>query len=456
MTLLPTARAGRLAALLLTTLPAAASAATLGLVEVADTGAVPAPIHLAAPPGDDRLFVLSRNGQIRTIGPTGSVAQVFAGPGGGVAQSGERGAYAIAFAPDFDTSGHLYMSYVAPGDVHRVSRFTVPDRATGAVDPASERVIAAIPHPMDGTGNHYGGWIGFDTAGRLFVTTGDSGSLLQDNPPTLDPRLGKVLRIDPSTDAFPGDDLRNYAIPDDNAGGSEIYARDLRNPYRGGYDRETGTLLIADVGQNRVEEVNIGVDGASYGWPAFEGSLAFRRDLLPGEPSDFEFPAYEYLHDTAPIEGRSITGGEVYRGPIAALDGQYFFGDFGSGGIFSLDFVPDAMSVDAILPDESLTAWDIEIDGAPEPAIASLAGFGVDADGALYVLGLGFGGGQPAGVFRIASVEGFGAVPLPASAWLLLAGLGALAWRAQRRKAPTSSRCGDQRNWSTGRTQSSA
>ncbi len=459
--------AGRLAACVLAAVPAAAVSATLGLTRIDSASPVPAPIHLAAPPDDpSQLFVLSRSGAIHRYDRTTEAFDAvpfFSGPGD-VASAGERGAYAIAFDRNFAGNGRLFLSYVDTGEVHRVVALdtTAPELADAnpANDAAALSPVIGIPHPSDGSTNHYGGWIGVDTDNRLLITTGDSGRLLT-SPLPPDTLLGKVLRIDATADAFPGDPQRNYAIPAENLSGTEVFANELRNPYRAGYDDQTETLLIADVGENRVEEVNIGLNNARYGWPAFEGSLEFRGDLLPGDPSEFDFPAFEYPHDTPPIDGRSITGGEVYRGPIPELEGQYFFGDFGSGGIYSLDFVPDAPTLDGVLPEDSLTVWDIEVDGVPALGIDALSSFGLDADGGLYVMGLGFGqagGTREAGIFQITSVEGFGRVPLPASGWLLIGGLGALALRArrQRRKAPTSSRCGDQRNWSTGRTQSSA
>ena len=476
MTLSPAA-AGRLAALLLAALPGAAAAATLGLTRIDAAAPVPAPIHVAAPPGDSsQLFVLSRGGTIhrydRTTGAF-DAAPYFSGlPTSGpdrVGTGGERGAYAIAFDRNFATNGQLYLSYQSAGEVHRV--VAIDTRAADINAPTSLQPVIEIAHPTDGSSNHYAGWIGVDTENRLLVTTGDSGNLLNaDLPPGS--LLGKVLRIAPAPDIFASTTDANYSTVSGgtgqpiNASGTEVYAQSLRNPYRAGYDAATGALRIADVGQDRFEEVNLGRDGANYGWPAREGPEAFTSPSAPaadvlerraGGPPPYDDPVFSYRHDTDPIFGRSITGGEVYRGPIAALDGQYFFGDFGSGGIYSLDFVPDALSLDAILPDDSLTVWDIEIDGVATPAgqspITGLSSFGLDADGGLYVTGL---FGARAGVFAVTSAGDFGVVPLPASGWLLLGGIGALALRAQRRKAPTSSRCGDHRNWSTGRTQSSA
>ncbi|MEO1601297.1 MAG: PQQ-dependent sugar dehydrogenase [Pseudomonadota bacterium] len=383
------------------------SAATLGLTRIVDGPSIAAPIHAAAPPGDsERLFILGRGGDISVYDrTTGGLSPLYAGPSD-VSQAGERGAYAIAFDQDFASNGQLYLSYVTTGDVHRVVEI---DTLASDVDAAPLREILAIQHPDDGTGNHYGGWLGTDTDGNLILTTGDSGSRVVNDP--NNPLLAKVLRIDPET------------------GDTEVIGDGLRNPYRAGYDAATDTLIIADVGEGRREEINLGTDGANYGWPAFEGTLPFAASAFP-DGTVFTDPIFEYDHETDPIQGRSVTGGEIYRGDVTELDGQYFFGDFFSDQVFSF----------AIEGGEAgpLTVWDLDIDVGD---IAALSSFGLDGDGNLYLLDL------TGEVFLVTSAEGFVTstpVPLPASVWLLAGALALLG--AQRRKAPTSSKCADQRN----------
>ncbi|MEM9145286.1 MAG: PQQ-dependent sugar dehydrogenase [Pseudomonadota bacterium] len=418
------------------------AAATLGLTRIVDDTGVANPIHVAAPPGDsDRLFILDRSGVIRIYDRSSGtlLATPFFDNSAVTATSGERGAYAIAFDRNFATTGRLYLSYVdnrgaGGAETHRVISVDASANPNVA-DAVSVRTVIDIPHTIDGSGNHYGGWIGVDTANTLLITTGDSGQ--QSDLENGSPLLGSILRIDPNGDDFPTDAGRNYAIPGDNVspgGGpvTEVIAEGFRNPYRGGYDDATGTLLVGDVGQNRLEEVNIVEQGLNYGWPDFEGTLPFSTFFPPG--TLFEDPAFEYVHGAEPIAGSSITGGEVYRGPLGALDGLYFFGDFISDRILSLEF--DAAS--GTLSD--LTRWDLDIDAGD---ITGLASFGQDGDGNLYVIDL-FGD-----VFLVSSAEDVDrnvAVPLPASGLLLLGGLAALGAARYRRKAPTSSTWADQRN----------
>jgi glucose/arabinose dehydrogenase len=169
-----------------------------------------------------------------------------------------------------------------------------------------------------------------------------------------------MLRIDrngqvPKDNPFVGnDDVRD-----------EIWAIGLRNPWRFSFDRQTGTLWAADVGQNAVEEINIIAEGENYGWRWYEGSQNYTRDQPPKD-QDFIEPVFEYGHS----KGRSVTGGYVYRGTeFPALQGQYFFGDFVTGKMWSLS--SDTFKATVL------------------PQLANPSGFGEDQNGELYVLSYG-------------------------------------------------------------------
>lgn len=404
-----------------------ASAATLELTEIIAPGAIVEPIHAAAPPGDEtRLFVLSRRtGRIDIYDrTTGQLAPTpfFEGPGdvGGVR---EQGAYAIAFDPDFATNGRVFLSYANTAGDHLVVQ--VVD--TGGARPEVATVLT-VEHPDDNLQGHFGGWIGVDVAGNLFVTTGDSDEI-PPPPATVDAEsqdlsnlLGAVLRITPNAvGEAPG-----YTIPEGNLdpsqGRPEIWAHGLRNPFRAGYDAETGALLIGDVGENRAEEINLGIPGANYGWPAREGFLPFPPELVAGMPDfdgPFEDPLFQYLH--APGQLQSVAGGEVYRGPVAGLEGLYFFADIVTTQVYSLEFDPDAPSL------TDLTEWVLDFDTG---GIGVLVSFAKDASDNLYALD------QFGGVYQVTGARDVvraAEIPLPAAIWLMGAGL-ALGLAAARRR----------------------
>ena len=281
--------------------------------------------------GSGLLYALRQQGFILIIGPDGSVGQEpFLAIDDRVRAGGERGLLGLAFHPDFESTGRFFVDYTDVNGDTVVSEFGLG--ADGAGNPDSERVLLHIDQPFS---NHNGGMLAFGPDGYLYIGTGDGGSGgdPQGNGQNLDTLLGKILRID--VDAGQGN-----AIPIDNpfaAGGGlpEIWSYGLRNPWRFSFDRLTGAMFIADVGQNAWEEVDAepaGSGGRNYGWNIMEGERCYAkaRCLVAG----LTLPVAVYPHD----DGCSITGGYVYRGSqFPALYGGYVFADYCTGTLWALD-----------------------------------------------------------------------------------------------------------------------
>ncbi|MDZ7705205.1 MAG: PQQ-dependent sugar dehydrogenase [Trueperaceae bacterium] len=283
--------------------------------------------------GSERLFVVQQTGQIRIVQNGEVFAQPFLDISDRTRRDGERGLLGLAFHPDYTDNGLLYVNYTRASNGSTViAEFSVtndPNRA----DPASERVLLDIAQPY---ANHNGGQLAFGPDGYLYIGTGDGGAAGDPRENGQDPTtlLGALLRIDVSN----GDP---YAVPNDNpfVGDAnrrdEIWAYGLRNPWRFSFDRDTGDLFIADVGQNAWEEVNFQAassdGGENYGWNIMEASHCFEpRDNC--DESGLIIPIMEYSHSV----GRSITGGYRYRGAdVRALQGHYVFGDFVTGIIWA-------------------------------------------------------------------------------------------------------------------------
>jgi glucose/arabinose dehydrogenase len=395
------------------------------------------PVFLAAPEGDDRLFILERTGQILLYEGGVLLPQPFLDLSGVVDRGGdggpgnEGGLLGLAFDPDYDTSRAFYVYYTITGSplISRLSRFLTQAGNPDLADAASEKILYQVPQPAT---NHNGGTILFGPDGMLYWGLGDGGN--QNDPDEVaqdgTTELGKMLRLDVSfTD--PQDD---YTVPADNpfVGPDgvldEIWALGLRNPYRFSFDRELGDLYIGDVGQNTIEEVDVqpasSTGGENYGWDVMEGSNCFEPPD-PGEPPcndpGLTLPVFEYEHSSPPpgcnVAG-SITGGVVYRGSDAGLQGQYLFGDFNCSGLWSFEWD----GAEGIVPGSL-------VDRAAEfqPDVGSIlrpVAFGEDGHGEVYILDLESGG--PTGeVFRL--------VPEPGAALLTLAGGAVLALSGHRR-----------------------
>jgi len=322
------------------------------------------PLFLTYAPGDPtRLFVVEQRGTIQVFqndpGTTGST--VFLDIQAKVVSGGEMGLLGLAFDPDYATNGFFYVYYSAPGGANHqsiVARYQVtadPDVA----DPASEAILLQFSEPY---ANHNGGCLAFGPDKNLYIAVGDGGNAgdPQNNAQTLTTVLGKILRIT-NTGAIPADN------PFFGMGGGvreEIWAYGLRNPWRFSFDRGTGDLWCGDVGQNKIEEIDIIVKGGNYGWRLFEGDQDYNNPTNV-DISTTNRPVVTYTHAV----GSAVTGGYVYRGAaVTGLAGSYVYGDFGSGRLWAL--VWNGTSV----------VSNAEIASVPAPA-----SFGEDFAGELYI-----------------------------------------------------------------------
>jgi glucose/arabinose dehydrogenase len=286
------------------------------------------PVFVTAIPGSNQLAVVEQDGVVRVFvdSDATTTSTVLLDIDSLVSSGGETGLLGLAFDPDYATNGYLYVNYTAAGPLRtRVSRFTV---TAGVGDPNSEALLVEFNQPFS---NHNGGMLAFGLDGRLYVASGDGGSGgdPQDNAQNLGNLLGKILRLTTTPGAvIPGD---NPFVATPGARG-EIWAYGLRNPWRFSVDRQTGELWIGDVGQNALEEIDLGAAGANYGWRVYEGSQSYNNPTsIPA--SSFTAPVFEYDHG----QGQSITGGYRYRGSaVPALAGRYVYGDFVSGRIWAL------------------------------------------------------------------------------------------------------------------------
>ena len=369
------------------------------------------PVFVTHAPGDpDRLFICLQGGQIRIYDlNTNSLKPTPFMTVPNLSSGGERGLLGLAFHPDYQNNGYFYVNFTdnSSGDT-RVTRFTRTNADTG--NPSTAYKLIEFHQPQS---NHNAGWIDFGMDGYLYIASGDGGGAndsgsghtsgignAQDITNNL---LGKMLRIDVNSDDFPSDVNRNYAIPADNpfvgvTGDDEIYTYGLRNPWRCSFDRETGDLYMADVGQNAIEEVSLlpfdSPGGENYGWRNREGTAG-------SQPSGGSVdPIYTYNQGASSGRGFSITGGYVYRGPLVGLRGNYFFSDYVWGGIRSIRFDGSNEGDFDGNNYDSFTNWASQTTYTNGGFINNPSSFGEDLAGNLYVCDL--SGGE---IFRLTDVE---------------------------------------------------
>jgi glucose/arabinose dehydrogenase len=294
-------------------------------------------------------YVVKQEGSIRRFFNRAPTTDFLAIPGAAMTNGGERGLLGMAFAPDYATSGHVYVNFTDQNGHTQISRFT----KSGTILPYSSRHdVIRINQPYS---NHNGGTLRFGPDGYLYIGMGDGGSGYDpgnraQNPAEL---LGKFLRIDPTGDDFPLDPDRNYSIPTTNPfyGADPIGARDeiwsfgWRNPYKWAFasfgPNATGALFAGDVGQVTYEEVNFeppNTGGRNYGWVVKEGNIF----------TGYGTAAYGPLIDPAFYYPRSwgtvVVGGQVYRGSAlpSFYRSRYFLADYAFSKIWSMPYSPNS------------------------------------------------------------------------------------------------------------------
>ncbi len=373
-------------------------------VVVAGTEGLVDPVFVTHAPGDfGRVFIIEQPGRIRILDISQNPPVLVGTPFLDIVSrvnsvASERGLLGLAFHPNYSANGFFYVDYTDVSGNTNISRFQVSAGNPDLADSASEVNLFTIAQPQS---NHNGGWLSFSPVdGFLYIGTGDGGNFndvgtghtantgnSQDITNNL---LGKMLRIDVDTK---NSSNGKYGIPASNpfvgvTGDDEIWAYGLRNPWRNAFDRDTGDLIIADVGQNAWEEINFqlasSTGGENWGWRCREGAHDFASATTLGcDTATLLDPIHEYSHGV----GCSITGGEVYRGcGIADLGGTYFFADFCSASIWSFQVVGGVVTGFQDRTAELASTGSV---------IGLISSFGLDAFGEIYICDI---GGE---VFRI-------------------------------------------------------
>lgn len=329
------------------------------------------PVHLTAPAGDDRLFIVELGGTIRIIEAGAALGTPFLDISANVSTGGERGLLSMAFDPQYATNRRFYVNYTDLNGNTRVERYVASVGDPDVADAGSAELILAVNQPED---NHNGGHLLFGPDGMLYVAMGDGGGngLVSQDLTSL---LGKLLRLD-VRGAAP------YAVPPGNpyvgsttGARAEIWASGLRNPWRIAFDDPSDRIYIADVGETSLEEINVEsvtADGLNYGWNVMEGTECFNAASC--SQAGLTLPKHTYDH----AGGRcSITGGAVYRGDaMPSMRGHYFYADLCQDGVRSLR-VSGGSTTDHRL-------WETG-------DLGNIVSFGTDSDGEMYVISAGGG-----------------------------------------------------------------
>ncbi len=345
------------------------------------TMSLSSPVFLTAAPGDTaRLFIVEQGGRVRIFDVPGGTqrATSFLDLSGLVLSGGERGLLGMAFDPDYATNRRFYVYYTdANGDLV-IARYLRDAANPDLADPSSATVLLKISHPN--FSNHNGGMLAFGPDNCLYAGPGDGGSGgdPNNNAQNLNQRLGKILRLDPTT----GGPCANVIANPFAGGGGDllVWSLGLRNPWRFSFDRQTGDLYIADVGQNAREEVNVSPApnagrGLNYGWRLTEGFACFNPSSNC-DPGGLTPPILDYPHASGAC---SVTGGYVYRGAaIPSLRGTYFYADFCAGFVRSFRFQNGQAT--------EQTEWPLL-----NPPGKFITSFGEDAQGELYIMTSGGG-----------------------------------------------------------------
>ncbi len=317
------------------------------------------PVLVTSAPGTSALFVLEREGLIRTVQDGVVAEEPFLDLRDQINSSSiEQGLLGLAFHPDFESNGRFYAYWTQQSGDSRLAQFTASSDL--AADPSSMKVILDVAQPGE---RHNAGTIAFGPDGLLFLGLGDGGSGGETAQDTSN-LLGSVLRLDVDS----GDP---YAIPPGNPFGDEIWVYGLRNPWRFSIDPVDRLVYIGDVGQDKFEEINVvSLDdggGTNFGWLPMEGDQCFAFNC---DRDGLTLPTVQYTHE----DGCSVTGGWVYRGSaIPELFGQYFYADWCSGLVRSFRMESGEVR------DE--TDWTTDLG-----ELGQVTSFGLDNDAELYAV----------------------------------------------------------------------
>ena len=351
---------------------------------------ITAPVAFAhAGDGSNRLFIVDQTGKIYVIKNNVSLQEPFLDITDKLVSLDpvydERGLLGLAFHPDYQNNGRFYVYYstskTGEGIDHEsiISEFKVSTENSNIADLDSEKIIFRVNQPES---NHNGGQLELGPEGYLYIGLGDGGGAGDNhgnigNGQDINTSLGTILRIDIDRD-------EPYTIPSDNPfvgvdGLDEIYAWGFRNPWKFSFDGETGTLIVADVGQDEWEEIDFVEKGVNYGWRIMEGNHPYDLDLADFLDIDTETlgkPIHDYSHDV----GKSITGGYIYRGFLSPkMYGKYVFGDWSTsfvradGRLYYLEEVEPGI-------------WERYEFRTTQPFNRYVLSFGEDEQGEIYLL----------------------------------------------------------------------
>jgi glucose/arabinose dehydrogenase len=364
---------------------AAAAQPAITLTPLGSGGIVSAPLHVAnAHDGSGRIFVVSQEGIIKVYKNGAYLSTPFLDVTSLVTYEDEQGLLSMDFDPNYTTNGYFYVYYVdkltTPGSV-TIARYSVSAGDPDVADPNSALIILVIPNPFDDT--HRGGRLEFGPDHLLYIGVGDSGGVgdPENRAQNTDSLFGKLLRIDVhGTGAVPcgQSDPAPYAIPPSNPfvgvadTCEEIWAYGFRNPWRYSFDRSTGDMFLADVGEDAWEEIDMqpagDAGGENYGWRLMEANHCY--DPPTGcDDGSLTHPIIEYAHSATRC---AVIGGFRYRGTLVPdLAGMYVFGDLCSGEVFGAT--------------ESGGTWTMQV---LKDTTYVVSGFGEDEAGELYLTGL--------------------------------------------------------------------